>query len=375
MTAPRNSGSRNTSSGNSARADSAPTEKGGHTPVMLREVIEALNPRDGAIYVDGTFGAGGYAEAILGAADCRVWGIDRDPEAVTRGQALAARHGERLNLIHGRFGAMDGLLGAHQVVAVDGIALDLGVSSMQLDQAERGFSFRTKGPLDMRMGGAAAGDETTDGGDAGPSAAKVVNEFSEAELADIIHRFGEERRARQVARAIVAARRERPIEDTARLAEIVRAAVRRGIKGGAKSRGANRGIDPATRTFQALRIYVNDELGELDRGLHAAERLLAPGGRLAVVSFHSLEDRVVKTFMRARSGAGSGGSRHRPEPAVRHDPTFLPLFRGACRPGRAECEGNPRARSARLRAAERTAAAAWNGTAADAAANRAGETA
>jgi 16S rRNA (cytosine1402-N4)-methyltransferase len=172
-----------------------------------------------------------------------------------------------------------------------------------------------------------------------------------------------------VARAIVAARRERPIEDTARLAEIVRAAVRRGAKGGAKGKSAKPGIDPATRTFQALRIYVNDELGELDRGLHAAERLLAPGGRLAVVSFHSLEDRVVKTFLRARSGTGSGGSRHRPETTARRDPTFLPLFRGACRPGRAECESNPRARSARLRAATRTAAAAWNGMTTDAAAD------
>jgi len=381
MTASRTSGPRNSAPPqDTGRPELAPIEKGGHTPVMLREVIEALSPRDGAIYLDGTFGAGGYAEAILGAADCRVWGIDRDPEAVTRGQALAARHADRLNLIHGCFGAMDDLLGAHQVVAVDGIALDLGVSSMQIDQAERGFSFRTKGPLDMRMGASAAEDDSEDGVDAGPSAAEAVNEFSETELADIIHRYGEERRARQVARAIVAARRDRPIEDTARLAEIVRAAVRRGIKGGtknrgAKSRGANRGIDPATRTFQALRIYVNDELGELDRGLHAAERLLAPGGRLAVVSFHSLEDRVVKTFLRARSAGGSGGSRHRPEPAARRDPTFLPLFRGACRPGRAECEGNPRARSARLRAAERTAAAAWNGTRADASANRMGETA
>jgi 16S rRNA (cytosine1402-N4)-methyltransferase len=355
--------------------------KGGHTPVMLREAIEALSPRDGAIYVDGTFGAGGYAEAILAAADCRVWGIDRDPEAVARGQALAARHPERLKLIHGRFGAMDRLLGAQQVFAVDGIALDLGVSSMQLDQAERGFSFRTEGPLDMRMDQSAAGDTTGSAEDAGPSAAEVVNELSEAELADIIHHYGEERRARQVARAIVAARRERPIEDTARLAEIVRAAVRPASKVQAKHRGkgAGRGIDPATRTFQALRIHVNDELGELERGLHAAERLLAPGGRLAVVSFHSLEDRAVKVFLRARAGAGPGGSRHRPEAAARRDPTFLPLFRGACRPGRAECEGNPRARSARLRAAERTAAAAWNvmpaDTAANSAANAGGETA
>ncbi len=359
-------------------------QQGGHTPVMLREVIEALSPRDGAIYLDGTFGAGGYAEAILAAADCRVWGIDRDPEAVARGQALAARHPQRLNLIQGRFGAMDTLLGARQVFAIDGIALDLGVSSMQLDQAERGFSFRAEGPLDMRMdqGDAAGNDEA-----AGPSAAEVVNEMSEAELADIIHHYGEERRARQVARAIVAARRERPIEDTARLAEIVRAAVRTASKGrgksqsksAAKGRGskgpASRGIDPATRTFQALRIHVNDELGELDRGLHAAERLLAPGGRLAVVSFHSLEDRAVKVFLRARAGAGPSGSRHRPEAAARRDPTFLPLFRGACRPGQAECEGNPRARSARLRAAERTAAAAWTDMPANAAAEATAEAA
>ena len=380
MTASRTSGPRNSPPPqDTGRPELAPIEKGGHTPVMLREVIEALSPRDGAIYLDGTFGAGGYAEAILAAADCRVWGIDRDPEAVARGQALAARHPERLNLIHGRFGAMDSLLGAHRVFAVDGIALDLGVSSMQLDQVERGFSFRSEGPLDMRMDrGDAAGSTEY----AGPSAADVVNELSEAELADIIHHYGEERRARQVARAIVAARRDRPIADTARLAEIVRAAVRSASKGRGKplSKRAGKGrtvlgIDPATRTFQALRIHVNDELGELDRGLHAAERLLAPGGRLAVVSFHSLEDRVVKTFLRARSAGGSGGSRHRPEPAARRDPTFLPLFRGACRPDRAECEGNPRARSARLRAAERTAAAAWNGTAADASANRMGETA
>lgn len=352
-----------TSPQDTAPPNLAPIETGGHTPVMLREVIEALSPRDGAVYVDGTFGAGGYTEAILAAADCRVWGIDRDPEAVTRGQAMAARHPQRLKLIHGRFGAMDTLLGRQQVFAVDGIALDLGVSSMQLDQAERGFSFRAEGPLDMRMdrGDAAGNDEDDAVGGPGPNAAEVVNELSEAELADIIHHYGEERRARQVARAIVAARRERPIEDTARLAEIVRAAVRASSKGRTKPRSkTGRGIDPATRTFQALRIHVNDEIGELDRGLHAAERLLAPGGRLAVVSFHSLEDRAVKVFLRARAGAGPSGSRHRPEAAARHDPTFLPLFRGACRPGRAECDANPRARSARLRAAERTAAAAWN---------------
>jgi 16S rRNA (cytosine1402-N4)-methyltransferase len=232
---------------------------------------------------------------------------------------------------------------------------------MQIDRAERGFSFRAEGPLDMRMDPSENGDNA----DAEPIAAQVVNELSESELADIIHHYGEERRARQVARAIVAARQERPIEDTTRLAEIVRAAVRRASKAtgkGGASKGKSRGIDPATRTFQALRIYVNDELGELDRGLHAAERLLAPGGRLAVVSFHSLEDRAVKAFLRTRSGAGPVGSRHRPEAAARRDPTFLPLFRGACRPSQAENASNPRARSARLRAAERTVAAAWNGT-------------
>ncbi len=328
--------------------NAAPPSPGGHTPVMLREVLAALRPRDGAIDLDGTFGAGGYAEAILGAADCRVWGIDRDRAAVTQGQAVARRYGERLTVIQGRFGVMDRLLGEREVTAVDGIALDLGVSSMQLDDAERGFSFRADGPLDMRM--------TPEGADAGPSAAEVVNDLPEAELAEVISRYGEERRARQVARAIVTARRARPIERTAHLAEIVRKAVRRGAK------GRHRGIDPATRTFQALRIYVNDELGELDRGLHAAERLLAPGGRLAVVCFHSLEDRAVKSFLHERASAAARGSRHRPEsPAPeRRDPTFRPLTRGACRPGRAECEANPRARSARLRAAERTAAPAWD---------------
>ncbi len=325
---------------------------GGHTPVMLSEVLAALSPRDGAIYLDGTFGAGGYAEAILDAADCRVWGLDRDPAAVTLGQAMARRYGERLTVIQGRFGVMDRLLGEREVAAVDGIALDIGVSSMQLEDAERGFSFRADGPLDMRM--------TPAGEDAGPSAAEVVNDLSEAELAEVIRGYGEERRARQVARAIVAARRERPIEGTAHFAEIVRKAVRRGAKGGAKSR--HRGIDPATRTFQALRIYVNDELGELDRGLQAAERLLVPGGRLAVVSFHSLEDRAVKSFLRERASTGARGSRHRPESPIpeRRDPTFRPLTRGACRPGRSECEANPRARSARMRAAERTAAPAWD---------------
>lgn len=331
-----------------ARTDRVQRSPGGHTPVMLREVIEALAPRDGAIYVDGTFGAGGYSGAILDSADCRVWGIDRDPEAVARAAALLRRYGKRLSVLEGRFGAMDRLLGEQGVETVDGIALDLGVSSTQIEDAERGFSFRLDGPLDMRM--------DPDTPEAGPSAAEVVDSLPEAELAQVIARYGEERKARQVARAITEARRERHIERTAHLADIVRRAVRRGAKAGGG------GIDPATRTFQALRIYVNDELGELDRGLHAAERLLAPGGRLAVVSFHSLEDRTVKSFLRERASAAARGSRHRPEsPAPeRRDPTFRPLTRGACRPGRTECEANPRARSARMRAAERTAAPAWD---------------
>lgn len=322
---------------------------GGHTPVMLHEILEVLAPRDGAIYVDGTFGAGGYAAAILDAADCTVWGIDRDADAVSAGKTLAATYPNRLFLVEGRFGAMDQLLGDRGVTAVDGIALDLGVSSMQLDQPERGFSFSADGPLDMRMEPAGSG----------PSAADVVNSLSEAELADIIYRYGEERRSRQVARAIVAARHERPIVRTGELATIVRKAVKQ------RSAKGEKRIDASTRTFQALRIYVNDEIGEVSRGLDAAERLLAPGGCLAVVAFHSLEDRVVKQFMRERSGEMPRHSRHLPEapdPAPRAA-TFQPLHRGTCRPSRAECAANARARSARMRAARRTEAPAWAGAA------------
>jgi len=316
---------------------------------MLHEILEVLAPRDGAIYVDGTFGAGGYAAAILDAADCTVWGIDRDADAVSAGKTLAATYPNRLFLVEGRFGAMDQLLGDRGVTAVDGIALDLGVSSMQLDQPERGFSFSADGPLDMRMEPAGSG----------PSAADVVNSLSEAELADIIYRYGEERRSRQVARAIVAARHERPIVRTGELATIVRKAVKQ------RSAKGEKRIDASTRTFQALRIYVNDEIGEVSRGLDAAERLLAPGGCLAVVAFHSLEDRVVKQFMRERSGEMPRHSRHLPEapdPAPRAA-TFQPLHRGTCRPSRAECAANARARSARMRAARRTEAPAWAGAA------------
>jgi 16S rRNA (cytosine1402-N4)-methyltransferase len=320
-----------------------PAKPGGHQPVMLREVLDALSPRDGGIYVDGTFGAGGYSAGILAAADCRVFGIDRDPEVADRAAALSRRHAGRLTFVPGRFGEMDRLLRARGIELVDGVAFDLGVSSMQIDDAARGFAFSADGPLDMRM-------EMT-----GPSAADVVNRQSERALSDILFHYGEERRARRVARAIVDARAQSPITRTRQLADIVRRAV-----GGRRG-----GIDPATRSFMALRIYVNDELGEIDRGLAAAEAILAPGGRLAVVTFHSLEDRRVKQFLNVRSRAGHGSpviraSRHLP--ASDRDtpaPSFHMLFRRALPPGVDEVTSNPRARSARLRAAERTAAPAW----------------
>jgi len=306
-----------------------------HTPVLLAEVLTALAPRDGGIYVDGTFGAGGYSRAILEAADCAVWGIDRDPDAVALGAALAEGYNGRLTVIGGRFGDMKALLGARGIDKVDGIALDVGVSSAQLDIPARGFSFRLDGPLDMRMERA------------GASAADLVNTLPEAELADVIYTFGEERASRRIAQAIVAARRIKPIATTTELAEIVRGVVH----------ARPDAIDPATRTFQALRIAVNDEIGELKRALAAAEALLAAGGRLAVVSFHSLEDREVKAFLRARSGRAPRAGRHLPERAPAPAPTFRLLQQRALRPSEAEVAANPRARSARLRAAERTEAA------------------
>src|SRR5262245_986486 len=313
-----------------AMATSAP-----HRPVLLAEVIEALSPRDGAIYVDGTFGAGGYSRALLDAAHCTVWAIDRDPDAVKGAAPLLDRYPGRLRILQGRFGDMFQLLSAHGIDAVHGIALDLGVSSMQFDQAERGFSFRFEGPLDMRMERA------------GKSAADLVNELAERPLADLIFTFGEEKKARRIAKAIVAARALAPISTTQHLAEIVRRAI-----GGGHDR-----IDPATRTFQALRIAVNDELAEIDRGLSAAERLLAPGGRLAVVSFHSLEDRRVKQFLRDRSGAAPKGSRHLPVAAeAPAKPVFRLIAAGGITASEQELADNPRARSARLRVAEKVAA-------------------
>jgi 16S rRNA (cytosine1402-N4)-methyltransferase len=324
----------------SAKAAAAPVAGGermtGHTPVLLEAVLTALTPRDGALYIDATFGDGGYASGLLAAAACRVVAIDRDPEAVRRGCELARRYGDRLTVIEGNFGDMAVLLAPIATTPIAGIAFDLGVSSNQLDAAERGFSFRLDGPLDMRMSAA------------GPSAADLVARLPEEELAHLIALYGEERYARRIARAVVMARRDRPIERTSELAAIVRSVVPRNEPG----------FDPATRTFQALRIAVNDELGELDRGLGAAERLLPEGARLAVVAFHSLEDRRVKEFLRERSLGAASGSRHAPPP--RHAaPSFKLLNRRPIRPTPAEIDRNPRARSARLRAAERTAAPPW----------------
>ncbi|MFN9094161.1 MAG: 16S rRNA (cytosine(1402)-N(4))-methyltransferase RsmH [Alphaproteobacteria bacterium] len=306
----------------------------GHVPVMLAEVLANLAPQEGATYLDATFGGGGYARAILEAAPgCTVFAIDRDPDAIARGAALAQRFTGRLHLIEGRFGDMLALLRDRGITALDGVVMDLGVSSFQLDQAERGFSFRADGPLDMRME------------KSGPSAAELVNTLPERALADIIFRFGEERFARRIARAIVARRAEAPFTTTADLAALVRRAVPRDPSG----------IDGATRSFQALRIAVNDELAEVERGITAAMELLAPGGRLVVVAFHSLEDRIVKQAMAAASGRG-GASRHDPAALFgRAKPAFHLLTPRALRPQDAECSATARARSARLRGIERLA--------------------
>jgi 16S rRNA (cytosine1402-N4)-methyltransferase len=304
-----------------------------HIPVLGREAVEMLSPRDGGVYVDATFGAGGYSRAILDTAGARVIGIDRDRSAVAAGFDLVDRSGGRLTLVEDRFSNLAEICAGQGLDAVDGVVMDVGVSSMQLDEADRGFSFRLGGPLDMRMG------------HDGPTAADVIAAASEADLAKIIYIFGEERHSRGVARAIVAARKEAPITTTRALADIV-----------AKVVWSKPGeIHPATRTFQALRIFVNEELDELHLALSAAERVLKPGGRLVVVSFHSLEDRIVKNFMVERSKAG-GGSRHLPE-VSQAVPSFKILTKRPVTPDDAEISANPRARSAKLRAAERTAAA------------------
>ncbi|MCP2671586.1 16S rRNA (cytosine(1402)-N(4))-methyltransferase RsmH [Maricaulaceae bacterium EIL42A08] len=305
-----------------------------HIPVMLNEVLEGLQPRDGGLYIDATFGAGGYTRAILEAADCRVLGIDRDPSARETAERLKAAYPGRFAFGFGPFSMMEGILDEADSSGADGVVFDLGVSSMQIDQAERGFSFQKDGPLDMRMA------------QSGPSAADAVNGLEASELAAIFRVYGEERQARRVAAAIVRERQVEPITTTLRLADIIARAV-----GGKPGR-----IHPATRAFQGLRICVNDELGELSRGLVAAEYGLKPAGRMVVVTFHSLEDRLAKTFLRERAGLVPGGSRYQPEVLPEHKPSFSLVSKKAEAATEDEAAVNPRARSAKLRAAIRTSA-------------------
>jgi 16S rRNA (cytosine1402-N4)-methyltransferase len=302
----------------------------GHDPVLLDEVLAALAVRADGVYLDATFGVGGYSRAILAAGAGRVLAIDRDPAAVERGRALA-RSRPRFTMIEGRFGDAPALLGAYGVTRLDGAVFDLGVCSTQLEDAARGFSFTRDGPLDMRM--------SRDG----LSAAEVVNGSDEAALASILYRYGEERASRRIARAIALRRASKPLETTGELAALIaRVLGRRGDR-----------IDPATRSFQALRIYVNDELGELERALAAAPALLAPGGRLVMVAFHSLEDRLVKRFLAEHGDRQVRPSRHLPDLPAMSPALFRSLSVRPIRPRPAEIEANPRARSARLRAAER----------------------
>jgi 16S rRNA (cytosine1402-N4)-methyltransferase len=305
---------------------------GPHVPVLINEVVEALEPGPGRTIVDGTFGAGGYTRAFL-ERGAKVVAFDRDPSARRFAEGLDP---DRFRLVEARFADMGEAVAPG---SVDGVALDLGVSSMQLDEPDRGFSFMRDGPLDMRMEGT------------GRSAADLVNAESSEELARILFVYGEERKSRRIAGAIARRRAEQPFARTVELADFIEKAL--GGRRGAK-------IHPATRSFQALRIAVNDELGELERGLGAAELALKPGGRMAVVTFHSLEDRIVKSFLTARAGRTPGGSRHQPRlERSGPDPSFELLFNGARAPTEAESAVNPRARSAKLRAATRTAAMAW----------------
>jgi len=317
---------------------SAGTNQAPHVPVLISEVIGVLALHEADTAVDGTFGAGGYTRAMLSAGAGRVIAFDRDPDAIAEGASLVPDHLEsgRLTLINERFSQMDRALADRGIEHVDAIALDIGVSSMQLDRADRGFSFSADGPLDMRMSRS------------GLTAAEFLNSADEAEIARILKDYGEEPRARAIARAIVAAR---PVGRTAELAAIVRRAA--GFRPGQKA-------DPATRTFQAIRIHLNAELDELEQGLAAAERALKPGGRLAVVTFHSLEDRIVKRFFRERSGGTPAGSRHRPEQHDPREPTFERVAKPVS-PTERELAANPRSRSARLRSAIRTSAPEWMG--------------
>lgn len=314
-----------------AAAASAPPANAPHIPVLLGPLLRAVAPVAG-LWVDGTFGAGGYARGLLDAGADRVIGIDRDPAVFGMAEGWRAGYGDRLSLVEGTFSELDTIAGE----PVDGVVLDLGVSSMQLDQAERGFSFQKDGPLDMRMA------------QSGPSAADLVNHASEAELADIIYHYGEDRASRRIARAIVRAREAAPLTTTRALAQAVESCLPRPKPGQSH---------PATRTFQAIRIAVNDEFGQLAEGLEAAERALKPGGRLAVVTFHSLEDRVVKRFFQLRSGGEGQGSRHAPARAT-VQPAFTLRQRGATEADAAELAANPRSRSARLRVGFRTDAPA-----------------
>jgi 16S rRNA (cytosine1402-N4)-methyltransferase len=311
-----------------------------HIPVLISEVLETLAPKDGELYIDGTFGAGGYTRAILGAANCSVLALDRDPNAVRDSAPTVEAASGRLKIVEAPFSQMEDVVHAElpgQVV--DGVVLDIGVSSMQLDDAERGFSFQSDGPLDMRMSSS------------GMSAADFLNMADDEEIANVIYTFGEEHRSRAIARAIVKRREEAPFTRTLELAELVLR-----VFHGRKVDGRH----PATRTFQALRIFINDELGELANGLAAAERVLKPGGRLVVVSFHSLEDRIVKKFLVERSGKTAGGSRHLPPESIKStEPSFRLVNSRPLTPSKGELEVNPRSRSARLRAAIRTEAAAW----------------
>jgi 16S rRNA (cytosine1402-N4)-methyltransferase len=312
-----------------------------HTSVLLDEVVEALEPAAGQVIVDGTFGAGGYSRALL-TSGATVIGLDRDPTVLPFAEALGAEFGDRFALVQCRFSEMEEALASTGRDGCDGVALDLGVSSMQLDQAERGFSFMRDGPLDMRMGAD------------GQTAADLVNTAAEADLARIFWVYGEERASRRIAHVLVRRRAEAPFERTLDLAETVE-----------KALGGRRGAPthPATRVFQALRIAVNEELAELEAALEAAERALRPGGRLAVVTFHSLEDRVVKSFLNERAGRLPAGSRHLPPTERGPEPTFDLLFKGAREPSHTETVANPRARSAKLRAARRTSAPAWKAAA------------
>ena len=326
-----------------------------HVPVLLKAVIEHLGAGRGGFFIDGTFGAGGYARAILEAGDGRLLALDRDPSAVAAAGELCRRFAGRLHVVNAPFGSMEAVARAEAPPAglagsggpadgplADGVVLDLGVSSMQLDRPERGFSFQNDGPLDMRM--------SQSGAHAGRTAADLVNTLDEEVLANVLYVYGEERKSRAIARAIARRRAEAPFTTTLDLAGVIGR-----VLGGRKIDGRH----PATRSFQALRIAVNDELGELARALAAAERLLKPGGRLVVVTFHSLEDRLVKRFLQQRAGRQAGGSRHLPEIAAIAAPSFQLVNQRPIFPDEEECSANPRARSSKLRAAARTSAPPW----------------